>query len=63
VLDYLYLNPNIANENDFYEWRFRSREFLEQANLEKWRQYCAAFQNKKFSERAQKLLKLINLSK
>ena len=58
VLDYLYLNPNVAAPADFYEWRFNSQEFLAQADMSKLNGYAAAFNNKRLSERLKNLLTL-----
>lgn len=59
VLDYLYLNPNIVQDADFYEWRFNSQEFLSKANILKLNEYAKAFNNKSLLERLDKLLELI----
>ena len=59
VLDYLYINPNIINEADFYEWRFNGDEFLGKADIKKLRKYAEAFKNKRFLARLEKLLTLI----
>ena len=62
VLDYLYLNPNIANEADFYEWRFNGGEFLAKANISKLYEYAKEFRQKSFLERLEKLITLIKNS-
>ena len=62
VLDHLYLNPKIANEADFHEWRFNSREFLDRADLAKLHTYAEAFSIKSLSVRLEKLLMLIKNS-
>ena len=62
VLDYLYLNPRIIQEADFYEWRFNSQKFLAQANLTKLRDYAEAFGTKQFVVRLEKLLELMRKS-
>ena len=62
VLDYLYLNPKIANEADFYEWRFNGEEFLAKANIPKLYEYAKEFRQKSFFERLEKLLTLIKNS-
>jgi len=59
VLDYLYLNPRIVEAADFYEWRFNSEEFLVKANLTKLRKYAGMFKNKRFAERVEKFLFLV----
>lgn len=60
LLDYLYFHPNIAEEADFYEWRFNAQEFLKKADVEKLNAYAAAFKNKQLAIRLKKLLTLIN---
>jgi predicted transcriptional regulator of viral defense system len=62
VLDYLYLNPNIVQDADFYEWRFNSQEFLSRANISKMNEYARAFNNKSLLERLDTLLELIKKS-
>jgi len=59
VLDYIYLNPRIIEEADFYEWRFNGAEFLGRANLTKFREYATMFKNKSFIERTEKFLSLV----
>ena len=63
VLDYLYLNPSITKPNDFAEWRFNSREFLERVDLRKLRRYATAFGGRPFRARLERLLTLINDAK
>lgn len=58
-LDYVYFNPKIADESDFYEWRFNSEEFLAKADMGKLQQYATAFKNKRLSVRIKKILALI----
>lgn len=62
VLDYLYLNPNIAQDADFHEWRFNSQEFLLRANIPKLYEYAKAFNNKSLLERLDKLVALVRWS-
>ncbi|MFA6376590.1 MAG: hypothetical protein WCX69_04300 [Candidatus Paceibacterota bacterium] len=62
VLDYLYVNPRIIKEEDFFEWRFDSSEFLVKADLEKMRRYCAEFKNNNFTKRCEKFLELVKQS-
>jgi predicted transcriptional regulator of viral defense system len=59
VLDYLYVNPNIAKEADFYEWRFNSVEFLAKVDHSKLFEYAEAFHNKSLLTRLKKILKLM----
>ncbi|HEY4515212.1 MAG TPA: hypothetical protein VJJ22_03595 [Candidatus Paceibacterota bacterium] len=60
VLDYLYLNPKIAKEADFHEWRFNSREFLERANMDKLRRYSKAFASKSLLARLDQIIVFMN---
>ncbi len=62
VLDYLYLNPAIIKEGDFAEWRFDSREFLARADMNKFREYAARFENERFENRVKLFLNLIKKS-
>ncbi|TSC62670.1 MAG: hypothetical protein Greene041614_332 [Parcubacteria group bacterium Greene0416_14] len=62
VLDYLYMHPTIAQETDFYEWRFNSQEFLSKADIPKLQEYARAFNNKSLLERLEKLLELMRKS-
>jgi predicted transcriptional regulator of viral defense system len=63
VLDYLYLNPNIAKDADFHEWRFNSGEFLANADMTKLRQYAKEFYRESFCLRLEYLLSLIEKTK
>ena len=63
LLDYLYLNPKIAQEADFYEWRFNSEEFLAKSDIAKMHKYAAAFRNKRLIMRLKKLLALMRQAK
>ena len=56
VLDYLYINPKIAGEADFYEWRFNGKEFLAKVDATKLNDYAAAFHNKKLIARLKKII-------
>lgn len=56
VLDYIYLNPNIAEEADFYEWRFNSEEFLAKVDIKKLNEYALVFRNKSLIVRLKKIL-------
>ena len=53
VLDYLYLNPRIVEEEEFHEWRFNGAEFLANANEGRLRQYAAAFGGGRFMDRVE----------
>lgn len=63
VLDYLYLNPKIAGEADFHEWRFNSEEFLAKADAGKLNAFAEAFHSKSLTERLKKILALMRNSK
>lgn len=63
VLDYLYLNPTIVRDADFYEWRFNREDFLARANLQKMRKYAETFRSKALLIRFDRLLSLIQESR
>ena len=63
VLDYLYINPQIQSDADFFELRFNSQEFLAKADMQKFNQYLAAFKNKSLEKRAEGFLNFINNQK
>ena len=54
VLDYIYLHPQIAQEGDFYEWRFNSEEFLAKVDFKELHDYAEAFHNKRLKVRLKK---------
>jgi predicted transcriptional regulator of viral defense system len=58
-LDYVYFNPQIADEGDFYEWRFNSEEFLAKADMAKLQLYTKGFKNKRLAVRVKKILLLM----
>lgn len=63
VLDYLYLNPQIVQDSNFYEWRFNSQEFLLRADIKKLYKYVEEFKNKSLLERLKRLLELMEKNK
>ena len=63
VLDYLYINPQIENEADFFELRFNAQEFLDKADMQKLNKYLAIFKNKSLEKRVEKFLNFINNQK
>ncbi len=63
VLDYLYLNPTIAQEEDFHEWRFNSAEFIARADRAKLLRYAKAFRRRGFGQKLEHLLGLIDRTK
>ncbi|MBU2025718.1 hypothetical protein KJ912_03185, partial [Patescibacteria group bacterium] len=60
LLDFLYINPNLKEENDFVGLRFNSENFIQRADKKKLEDYIAAFQNKSLERRLRKFLKFIN---
>ena len=63
VLDYLYINPQIQSDADFFELRFNSQEFLAKADMQKFNQYLKVFKNKSLEKRAEGFLNFINNQK
>jgi predicted transcriptional regulator of viral defense system len=59
VLDYLYINPKLADEESFKGIRFNAQQFKEKIDLGKFNKYLAAFNNKSLSHRAKKFLNFI----
>ncbi len=60
LLDYLYLTPDLKSSEDFHEMRFNYDEFKEEADMEKWKKYLAAFNSKALTVRAGKFIKYFN---
>lgn len=56
LLDYLYLHPDIAKNEDFYEWRLNGEEFLAKANMPRLHAYATAYGNKRLVARLNKFL-------
>ena len=56
VLDYLYFNSKIDNEESFAGLRFNAVEFREKADMKKFNKYLLAFDNKALSKRAKKFM-------
>lgn len=59
LLDYLYINPQIETEADFFELRFNGQEFLEKADIKKLNQYLAVFKNKSLNRRVESFLQFV----
>ena len=59
VLDYLYINPQLETEADFFELRFNGQEFLAKADMQKINQYLAVFKNKNLNKRVDNFLQFI----
>lgn len=59
VLDYLYLNSRVKDEQDFKGLRFNAAEFKAKADMAKFKKYLTAFKSKALLKRANKFLKYI----
>jgi len=59
VLDYLYFNSKISDEESFEGMRFNAAQFREKANIDKFNLYLNAFDNKALVKRAKKFLTYI----
>ena len=59
VLDYLYFNSKIKDEESFMGARFNTDEFKKRVNTEKFNKYLAAFNNKALAKRVKKFLTYI----
>ena len=59
VLDYLYFNSKIKDEESFIGARFNTDEFKKRVNMEKFNKYLAAFNNKALAKRVKKFLTYI----
>ncbi len=60
ILDYLYLNPKLIDNESFEGMRFNTSELKEKLNVEKFNKYLEAFNNKSLARRAKKFLQFIN---
>jgi len=60
ILDYLYFNSKIADEESFKEMRFNAIEFNKKIDLEKFNRYLVAFDNKALTKRVKNFLKYIS---
>ncbi len=56
VLDYLYLNPFMVQDADFYEWRFNAEEFLEKVDMKKFKEYAKRYKQIRFQKVVAKFL-------
>ena len=59
LLDYLYLNPHLNNEKDFFELRFNKNVFTSNVDENILANYLEVFNNKSLDRRLRKLLKYI----
>ncbi len=60
LLDYLYLNPKISDDESFEGVRFNVAEIREKINIKKFNKYLEAFDSKSLIHRAKKFLIYIN---
>jgi predicted transcriptional regulator of viral defense system len=60
ILDYLYLNAKINDNESFEGMRFNVSELKEKLNIEKFNKYLEAFHNKSLARRAKKFLRFID---
>jgi predicted transcriptional regulator of viral defense system len=60
VLDYLYLNSKINDNESFEGMRFNVSELKEKLNIEKFNKYLEAFHNKSLARRSKKFLNYID---
>ncbi len=60
VLDYLYFNSKVSDNESFEGMRFNTSELKEKLNIEKFNKYLEAFHNKSLARRAKKFLIYIN---
>jgi predicted transcriptional regulator of viral defense system len=63
VLDYLYVNPRLEDEESFKSVRFNVQQFKEKVDLERFNKYLEAFNNKSLSRRAKMFLNFIKEQK
>lgn len=60
ILDYLYFNSKINDNESFEGMRFNISELKEKINMEKFNKYLEAFHSKALEKRAKKFLQFIN---
>ena len=63
VLDYLYVNPKLEDEESFKGVRFNVQQFKEKVDLKRFNKYLEAFNNKSLSRRAKRFLNFIKEQK
>ncbi|MCG2689934.1 hypothetical protein L6252_01480 [Candidatus Parcubacteria bacterium] len=56
ILDYLYINPQLGTEADFFELRFNAHELLTKIDLQKLNNYLVVFKNKSLKKRVDNFL-------
>lgn len=60
ILDYLYLNADLENENDFASLRINKNELQENLNINTLKKYLHAFDNNLLNERVKAFLNYIS---
>ena len=60
ILDYLYFNSKMKNNESFNGLRLNTDEFKEKINIEKFNKYLIAFENKALTQRVKSFLNYIN---
>lgn len=59
LLDYFYINPSMAGDNDFLELRINREELLSRLNQDKLEEYLAAFGSLALKKRVIKFMEFI----
>ena len=59
VLDYLYINFKSATKANLQEWRFKGKEFLARADMDKFNRYVKAFNSPSLKKRAKEFINFI----
>lgn len=60
ILDFLYFNSKVNDNESFEGMRFNTSEVMEKMHMEKFNKYLSAFNNKALEKRAKKFLTYIN---
>ncbi len=60
VLDFLYINPGIKTEGDFYELRINRDEFQQKINRKKMEEYLKLFENQSLKKRVNNFLEFMS---
>lgn len=59
ILDYLYINPRVKNDDDFEGMRLNRKTFIAQVNRKKLKSFLKIFDQKTLVERAGKLMEFM----
>ena len=60
LLDYLYINPQLSTEEDFFELRLNKPVLMEKLNHEIFDHYLNAFNNRVLEKRVNKLFEFLS---